>query len=230
MSNGYFITFEGVEGAGKSTQLIQLRDRLRDLGYPVVTVREPGTTELGERVRSILADSSMTSMTHKAECYLFAAARAQLVETVIRPQLGEGAIVLCDRFTDATLAYQGFGRGVPESFLRDLNEQCSWGVLPNMTILLDIEPEIGLGRVRTRSLKNLVEMDRFEHLDLGFFNKVREGYLDLAKEEPYRFRVFSGSQNEQVLSDEIFNTVTRELEKRLPDPRKLRISQQFLSE
>jgi dTMP kinase len=155
------------------------------------------------------------------EVFLFAASRSQLVEQVIRPQLGEGNIVICDRFFDATLAYQGYGRGVHPTQIREISDICSWGVRPDLTFLLDIEPARGLNRVRTRSVETLTKMDRFEQLDLGFFERVREGYMEIAQEEPFRFKVLDGTGDPGPLAARIGDLTMDLVKKRIPDPGRL---------
>ncbi len=218
---GLFITFEGLEGAGKSTQAKLLAERLESLGYPVTLVREPGGTNVGEALRGILADSAYDDMSPLTEVFLFAASRSQLVEQVIRPRLGEGTIVICDRFTDATLAYQGFGRGVHPTQIREISDICSWGVRPDLTFLIDIEPARGLSRVRTRSVETLTKMDRFEQLDLGFYERVREGYMEIASEEPFRFRVLDGAGEPEPLASKIADLTMDLVRKKVPDPGRL---------
>ena len=146
--SGFFVTLEGIEGAGKSTQAEMLVRHLESEGYSVKYVREPGGTPVGEKVRAILADPDL-EITPLTEVLLLSASRSQLVEQFIRPQLGEGNVVICDRFSDSTIAYQGFGRGVHLTQIREVTDMCTWGVRPNMTIIVDIEPKKGLGRVRT---------------------------------------------------------------------------------
>lgn len=218
---GLFITFEGLEGAGKSTQAKLLADKLTEAGYPVTLVREPGGTKIGEAIRGLLADPQYDDMSPLSEVFLFAASRTQLVQQVIRPKLGEGTIVICDRFTDATLAYQGFGRGVHPTQLREISDICSWGVHPDVTFLLDIEPARGLNRVRTRSVETLTKLDRFENLDLGFFEKVRDGYMAISSEEPFRFRVLDATGDVEPLAQKIFGLAMDMVKKKIPDPGRL---------
>ncbi len=219
--SGFFITFEGLEGAGKSTQADKLVDFLREEGYPVQLVREPGGTPVGEAIRSILANPEFSETCPLAEVFLFAASRAQLVEQFIRPQLGEGTIVVCDRFYDATLAYQGYGRGVHPTQIREVSDMATWGVRPDLTFLLDIEPADGLARVRTRSVQTLTEMDRFERLDIAFYERVREGYLEIAQDEPFRFRVLEADSDPEDLAARIGQLALKEVKKRVPDPGRL---------
>lgn len=157
-------------------------------------------------------------MSPLTEVLLFAASRSQLVEQVIRPQLGEGNIVICDRFFDATLAYQGYGRGVHPTQIREISDICSWGVRPDITFLIDIEPARGLNRVRTRSVETLTKMDRFEQLDLGFFESVREGYMEIAQEEPFRIKVLDGTGDVGPLAARIGDLTLDLVKKRIPDP------------
>lgn len=213
---GLFITFEGLEGAGKSTQAELLYKHLQREGYPVRWTREPGGTPVGEAVREVLLDVRNKDTTPLAEVFLFAASRTQLVEQLIRPQLGEGTIVVCDRFYDATLAYQGFGRGIPPNQIRDINDMCSWGVRPDLTFLLDIEPARGLDRVRVRAQDTATPMDRFESADLGFLERVREGYLQIAADEPARFRVLDGSLDPITTNEIVVRVAMREVQKRVP--------------
>ena len=225
--SGFFVTLEGIEGAGKSTQAELLVRYLETEGYPVKLVREPGGTPVGERTRAILADPEL-EITPLTEVLLLSASRSQLVEQFIRPQLGEGNIVVCDRFSDSTIAYQGFGRGVHLTQIREVTDMCTWLVRPNMTILVDIDPKKGLGRVRTRSVETLTRMDRFENMDMGFHEKVRDGFLELAADEPGRFRTFDGNLPVQELSSKIIATVMKELTKVIPHPNKLTFDRSLL--
>jgi dTMP kinase len=225
---GLFITLEGLEGAGKSTQAKLLADALTKAGYPVTLVREPGGTKVGEAIRGVLADPEYDDMSPLAEVFLFAASRTQLVQQVIRPKLGEGTIVICDRFTDATLAYQGYGRGVHPTQLREINDICAWGVHPDLTFLLDIEPARGLNRVRTRSVQTLTKLDRIENQDLDFFEKVRDGYLELAQEEPFRFRLMDATGDIDPLAKKIFELSMDMVKKKIPDPGRLSLGRRGL--
>ena len=225
---GLFITLEGLEGAGKSTQAKLLADRLTKAGYPVTLVREPGGTTVGEAVRGILADPQYDDMSPLTEVFLFAASRTQLVQQVIRPKLGEGPIVICDRISEATLAYQGYGRGVHPTQIREVSDICSWGVHPDLTFLLDIEPARGLNRVRTRSVETLTKLDRFETLDLGFFEKVRNGYLEIAQEEPFRFRVVDATGDVDSLAKKLYDMSMDIVKKKIPDPGRLSMGRRGL--
>ncbi len=225
---GLFITFEGLEGAGKSTQAKLLAEHFEAAGYPVTLVREPGGTPVGEALRGLLADPAYDDMSPLTEVFMFAASRAQLVERVIRPKLGEGTIVICDRFTDATLAYQGYGRGVHPTQIREIADICSWGVNPDLTFLLDVEPARGLNRVRTRSVETLTKMDRFEQLDLAFYERVRDGYLEIAHDEPFRFRVLDGTGKVEPLAARIAGLAMDEARKKLPEPGRMSLGRRGL--
>jgi dTMP kinase len=189
-----FITFEGIEGCGKSTQVRLLARRLEDEGYKVTVTREPGGCPIADQVRQILLDAGNSSMTPLAELLLYAAARAQHVREVIAPALAAGGIVLCDRFTDATVAYQGYGRELDLSVIDQLNRLAAGEVRPDLTVLLDCPVEVGLGRAITRinSTEGARE-ERFELESRQFHERVRAGYLNLVKREPARFVVVDGA-------------------------------------
>lgn len=183
---GWFITIEGPEGAGKTTQAARLESYFLDAGVAVIRTREPGGTELGERIRDLLLDAPEGDrpIDPLADALLFNAARRQLVEQVIRPALTSGTSVVCARFADSTLAYQGYGSGLPLEDLRALQAISTGGLRPDLTILLDVPPKIGLGR------KAPDDRTRFElAFDLEFHRRVRDGFLDLAAREPERFSV-----------------------------------------
>ncbi len=178
-----FITLEGPEGAGKTTQLRALAGFLRDCGYDVVTTREPGGTPIGDQIRHVLHDTANTAMSPTAEMLLYAASRAQLVAEVIRPALVAGRVVLCDRYADSTLAYQGFGRGLDGDMLATLTAIATGGLRPDLTLLLDLDVVRGLARRRDEG----EEMNRLDLETLEFHRRVREGYLALAAAEPARW-------------------------------------------
>jgi len=187
--NGLLITFEGGEGAGKSSLMYKLAGQLRSEGYPVLDTREPGGTALGEDLRKLLLHSKQKEeISPRAELFLFLAARAQHVEKVILPALAERKIVLCDRFNDSSIAYQGHARGLGVGYVRQLCELASFAVQPNLTFLLDVRPEIGLERARTGTVR-----DRLEEEELVFHERVREGFLKLRDEEPDRIHLIDGS-------------------------------------
>lgn len=193
---GLFITFEGIEGCGKTTQMELLREYLEAKGRRVVKVREPGGTPLGEKVRSILLNIE-DKVDPWAELFLFEACRAQIVKDVIRPALNDGDTVICDRFTDSTVAYQGYGRGLDLESVARINGLAAGGIVPDMTFLIDCEPETGLDRAWKR-INLLVETStqgeaRFEKETLEFHRKVRLGYLREAKKNPGRIKVVDGN-------------------------------------
>ena len=204
MKHGFFITFEGVEGCGKSTQVSLLKTYLGSLGRDVVALREPGGTMLGEAVRPILVNSSKEPIDPWAELFLYEACRAQLVKNVIRPALlKEGTIVICDRFIDSTIAYQGYGRGLDLEDIADMNFLATGGLVPDLTILLDVDAEAGLKRASARmdSAGGLRE-DRFEKEAVEFHRKVRQGFLELACVYP-RFALVDGQREIPSIHKEI---------------------------
>jgi dTMP kinase len=191
---GYFITFEGIEGCGKTTQLRLLAGRLASDGYRIVTTREPGGCAISDQIRSILLDADNRAMQPLTELLLYAAARAQHVAEVIRPALESGNVVLCDRFSDATIAYQSFGRGIGRTTIDLLSTLACQALSPDLTILIDCEASVGLGRARQRIEATAgPREERFELESLEFHQQVRHGYLELAKREPGRFVVIDGN-------------------------------------
>lgn len=207
-----FITFEGPEGSGKTTQVIRIGEWLRARGRNVVMTKEPGGTPLADRIRAILLhpESTMDPLT---ELLLYAASRRQHVVEVIRPKLERGALVLCDRFTDATLAYQGFGRLLDLDKLRMLNDWVTGSLRPDLTLLYDIEENVGLARAHSRNEATANNEGRFEAEDLRFHRRVREGYLAMAGAEPERFAVIDASGS----IDQVFERTLEVLGKRVPE-------------
>ena len=203
-----FITFEGIEGSGKSTQLHRLAARITN---PVVT-KEPGGTPLADRIRAILLDSS-SHLDSVAELFLFAASRRQNVVEIIQPALQRGATVLCDRFTDSTLAYQGFGRLIDLDKLRALNSWATNSLTPELTFLFDLPEDVGLSRARSRNADAVHDEGRFEAEELRFHQRVREGYLALAVAEPSRFVIINAEGD----VDDVYARVEAELAKRKPE-------------
>jgi dTMP kinase len=190
-----FITFEGIEGCGKTTQIRLLATTLEERGYRVTMTREPGGCPIADQIRHILLDAANTAMTPLAELLLYAAARAQHIDEIIKPALAAGRIVLCDRFTDATLAYQGYGRGLDRTILDDLNRLATGQLTPDCTILLDCPVETGLMRAMARiNASSAQREERFELESRQFHERVRNGYLSLADREPDRFIRFDGCQ------------------------------------
>jgi dTMP kinase len=200
---GLFITFEGIEGSGKSTQVSLLNDHLTKSGRSVMLTREPGGTPIGDEIRKILLDPSNRSLDPTAELLLYAASRAQHLREVILPALEAGRVVLCDRFSDATLAYQGYGRGLSIRTIADLDRIVTAGLRPDLTILLDIEARTGLGRARGRNAtQGLLGEARFENEDIAFHTRVRDGYFRIANESPQRIRIVNGARKpEEVQRD-----------------------------
>lgn len=202
------ISFEGPDGAGKSTQVRALASFLRRTGYEVVLTREPGGTSIGDQIRAVVHSTANTSMAPTAEMLLYAASRAQLVSEVIRPALAAGRIVLCDRYADSTMAYQGFGRGLDRAMLATLTAIATGGLVPDLTLLLDLDVERGLARRRDEG----EEMNRLDLEALDFHRRVRAGYLTLAAAEPARWvRIDAGRSPKEVEAD-----VQRVVEGRLP--------------
>lgn len=195
--DGLLVTFEGGEGSGKSTQLQRLGAWLEEAGYPVTVAREPGTTATGEAVRRILLETAPDDLVPEAEFALFLAARAQLVDELVRPALEEGRVVLIDRFGDSSTAYQGYGRGLdPETIMR-LNRWATRDLEPDLTVLIDVPVEEGAARRRDR------EPDRLERLDAAFHERVREGYRELARNHSGRFCVIQGEKPIDEIQDTI---------------------------
>ncbi len=184
-----FLTLEGPEGAGKSTLGRELAARLRERGYGVLEAREPGGTALGTRIREIVLLDLALEIDPLAEFLLYSASRAQLVREVIRPALAAGTIVLCDRYADSSLAYQGYGRGLERRTLEDITYEATGGLRPNLTFLLDLDPAEGLRRASSKG-----GLDRLERADLAFHTRVRAGFLELAAFEPERFAVLDASE------------------------------------
>src|SRR5438128_2444974 len=189
---GMLVTVEGVEGSGKSTQCWRLAESLRARGLDVVLTREPDGTPMGAAIRRLFAADGPTP-TPLTQVFLFMAARQQHVAEVIRPALSRGAVVLSDRYADATMAYQGFGQGVDLETIRDLTALATGGLLPDLTLVLDLEPAVGMARIRGR------EHDAFEKMDLAFHRRVREGYLEIARTEKRRVVVLSADQDPDAL-------------------------------
>lgn len=200
---GVFVTFEGIEGCGKSTQLKLLARRLESVGAPVRVLREPGGTTAGEAIREILLDPEHSGLEPRAELLLYEASRAQLVAEVIEPALDAGEVVLCDRFYDSTTAYQGFARGLPIGEIEALNHAATGGLVPDLTIVIDMDAAHALERARVQS----GQPDRLESEDLAFHERVREGFLRIARMEPERVAVVSGEGPEQEVAERIAATL-----------------------
>ena len=195
---GWFITFEGIEGSGKTTQIDRLRDRLTAAGRHVVTLREPGGTPVGEAIRRVLLDPENAGLSEVCELLLYAAARAQLVDAKIRPAVERGYIVLCDRFADSTTAYQGAGRRLDPETINGLHRLATQSVWPDLTLLIDVPVAVGLAR-----RKAVRDPDRIEREPAAFHEDVRRGFLELARGEPKRIRVIDGTRAIDEVSAEV---------------------------
>jgi len=204
---GHFISFEGGEGCGKSTQARLLAERLRAAGRKVLLTREPGGTAIGDEIRKILQyNKSSHNMTSECELLLFSASRAQHVREVIQPAVARGEVVICDRFLDSTTAYQGYGRALPLELIAKVHQLAVGDCLPHLTLLIDVDPKIGLERARGREL-----FDRMENQSLEVYERVRRGFLELAKREPKRFVVISGAQGVEPVQAEILRALKARL-------------------
>ncbi len=202
-----FITFEGPEGSGKSSQLPALAEFLETLGYKVVRTREPGGTKIGDQIREVLVRMENADLHPRTEILLFLAARAQLVEELIIPSLEEGKVVLCDRYGDSTLAYQGYGHGLDMDRLRSMLQFATAGLKPDLTILLDVDVLTGLKRKKAKD-----EWNRLDAFELSFHERVRTGYHELAAEEPDRWRIVDASESAECVQTEIRKLVLQALE------------------
>jgi dTMP kinase len=200
---GLFITLEGPEGSGKSTHAPRLAEYLRSLGRDVLLTREPGGTSIGDQIRSVLNDHANAAIRPSAETLLFCASRAQLVSQMIRPHLEHGGTVVCDRFSDSTLAYQGFGRGLDRSVLQSICDFASGRLLPDLTLLLDLPVEIGLARRR----QGAGDWNRLDALEVDFHRRVRQGYLDISRLEPSRWVRIDAEKEEEDVWAQILNAV-----------------------
>lgn len=207
LTSGIFITLEGPEGCGKSTQAKLLCEYLSKRSYAYLHTREPGGTKAGERIRSVLLKSNGVAISDLAELFLFEAARAQIVTEVIRPAIEDGVIVVCDRFSDATVCYQGYAGGVPLKVIDSLNRIATGGLKPDITILLDIDTRTGLQRAKKKGI------DRMEKKDITYHERVRSGYLKLAKKEPGRIKVIKVnkgiSEIQNMIRDEVEVVIQR---------------------
>ncbi len=198
-----FITFEGLDYSGKSTQVKLLADALKHENHSILVLREPGGTEIGERIRTILLDKRISGMTSVAELFLFSASRAQLVEEVIKPAIDGGLVVLCDRFYDSLTAYQGWGKGIPLETIRVVNTSASSGLAPDLTFFIDIPVE----EVERRMSRSHASKDRMESNGREFYERARRGYHEIAATER-RFRIIDGLQPVDIVQDLIWRTVT----------------------
>lgn len=198
MKKGLFITLEGIEGAGKSTAVDFIEDFLTKKGHDVIKTREPGGTVIGEQIREILLKNENYTLTYDTELLLVFSARAQHIQEVILPALSSGKIILCDRFTDASYAYQGGGRGIDASRINLLEKWVQGDLRPNLTLLFDLDVNIGMQRTKKRS-----DADRFEREEINFFEKIRNTYLERAKNEPQRFRIINSASSLESVKEQI---------------------------
>ena len=200
-----FITFEGIEGSGKTTQIKYIAEFLKSKGHDCVITREPGGTAIGKKIRAILLDPENGQLDPLSELLLYAADRAQHIRSKIKPALSEGKIVICDRFSDSTTVYQGYARGLNIELIRALNHMVLENLIPDITFLLDLDPHIGLNRawkqINNGSREN--NESRFEEEALSFHERVRSGYLELARLEPKRFRIIDAAKDELVVKNDI---------------------------
>jgi dTMP kinase len=213
-ARGFFLSVEGIEGSGKTTQIQRIAKAIRSSGQNCVVTKEPGGTPVAERIRAILLDPLEEGMDPLTELFLYSAARRQHVIDVIQPALEAGATVLTDRFTDATLAYQGYGRTLELDLLQTINRLATGGLTPDLTLIFDLPEEVGLHRARARNQASthLQSESRLEGEDLRFHRRVREGYLAMAQAEPGRFAVIDASGT----AEEVFARVMAELPRRAP--------------
>jgi dTMP kinase len=207
------ISFEGIEGCGKTTQADLLNNFLTGKGYCCLVTREPGGTRIGDQIRAVLLHSGNSDLTLKAELFLYLASRAQHVEEVIVPALKEGRVVICDRFVDSTLVYQGLVQGIELALIDELNRMATSGVSPDLTLFIDCPVATGLKRARRRGERKNQGVDdtRFEQKELDFHYRVRSGYLELAGKEPERIKVIDGKQDIMRIHREIVSLVSEKL-------------------
>lgn len=206
-----FITFEGTDGSGKSTQASEVAVKLREAGYPVLLTREPGGTNISDQVRKILLDNmNNTEMAASTELLLFCASRAQLVEQVIRPALEQNTIVICDRYADSTLAYQGYGHGLSIKTLKLILDFATGGLKPDLTIYLDLDPKRGLER-RKKGVLFGEDWNRLDNMQIEFHKRVYKGYQKLIKSDPERWQIINADQSQADVYDDIIDVLSERL-------------------
>jgi len=203
---GCFLVLDGPEGAGKTTQVQRLVQRLRDAGRKATSVRDPGSTPVSERIREVLLDRRLPEMDARTEVFLYMASRAEMVARIVRPALGVGLVVVCDRFVSSTVAYQGYAGGIDPELIWDLGRTACGGIEPNLTVILDLPVEEGLARAR-----RLAEPDRIEAKDQIYHEKVRRGFLSMAEARPQVFAVVDASQPPDAVSEAIWEAAKRVL-------------------
>lgn len=207
-NTGLFVTFEGIEGCGKTTQITRVADSLRQKDFDVIVTREPGGCQISDKIRTILLDSNHNAMVPETELLLYTASRAQHIAQVVRPALVQGKIVLCDRFCDATLAYQGYGRHLDLEIINQLNHYACQGTTPDVTLLLDLPVQDGLGRARSRNAQNVaVDEDRFEQESLEFHQRIRDAYLLFSQQQSERIKVIDATGD----LDDVYHRITSTL-------------------
>ena len=215
MSTGHniFITLEGIEGSGKTTQLGNIVSFLEGCGHDCLLTREPGGTRIGRRIRAILLDPASRGMGSLTEMFLYEADRAEHISKIIRPALAAGKTVISDRFCDATVVYQGYARGLDVEFIHGVHRTILNDLAPDVTILLDLPPEVGLGRAwnEINNGRRTADETRFEKETLAFHNKIRAGYLELARGEPERFCIIDAGKNEEQVRTDIVACLQRVL-------------------
>ncbi len=205
---GFFVTFEGPDGSGKTTQEKSLTEYLQARGLTVVCTREPGGTEIGEQIRDVIFSEKSGVIRDETEVLLFSAARAQIVGQLIRPALAAGKIVLCDRYADSTLAYQGYGLGLDLGALRAITRFATGGLVPDLTFYIDVPVEDGLARKRGG------DVNRLDEKDVAYHRRVRDGYLEMARQEPRRWVVIDGTQSREQVQQQIRERLEQELKQR----------------
>ena len=206
MMAGSLITFEGIDGSGKTTQIQMLEHEFSKLGVEYKTFREPGGTELSEKIRTILLDKENIELISTAESLLFAAARAQLTAEQIKPAIEKGEFVICDRFTDSTIAYQGYGRGLDIKQLEEINYIATAGLTPDITFILDISPEVAALRMEAEA------SDRMEETGVDFFRRIRGGYRQIKEKNLHRYRLINGEQSPENVFNEIREIIMKQFE------------------
>jgi dTMP kinase len=208
MNNSKFISFEGIDFSGKTTQIELLTKRLQDENNRVFIVREPGGTDISEQIRTILLDRNFNEMTDICEVFLYSAARNQLINEKILKELGKGNFVIADRFVDSTTAYQGFGRQIPLELIRDINHAATGDLLPSLTFILDIHPDEIRDRMQSRDL----EIDRLESAGEEFYQRVHKGYHKIAELDPLRVKIINGHESIEKIHDRIWEFVITKID------------------
>lgn len=211
-TTGFFITIEGPEGAGKTTVMQDVFEQLQSEGYDLISTREPGGIRISERIREIILDNEFTEMDGRTEALLYAAARRQHLVEKIEPALAQGKIVLCDRFVDASLAYQGYARGLGIDEVLSINEFAIGKLMPDLTLYFDVEPEIGLNRIAKNDSR---ELNRLDVESLAFHQAVRTGYQEVVKRYPNRIQVIDASQSQEEVTNYVLNVLKKTLESRM---------------